>query len=411
MKKVLIVGAGLSGSYIARQLADLGCKVEIIEQRATVGGNLYDEVDTLTGCTVHKYGPHIFHTSDAKLWKFVNKFAEFEPFKLTTDVYFPKEMKYIKGPFNFATIDSLYAPEKAERIKAKMLEYFNLYNDSISDKYKTVSIVDLLSCEDDEIRGFAEVLWENDYKLYTSKQWGIPADEVDKSILHRVPFYMSYWDGIFNDDFIGVPISYNIFFANLLTHKNIQITCNTNAKEHLSFVNGKPFYKGEEVILVWTGAIDELFDYKYGELSYRTLDFKYSYAPHTHAELGDSCSTILPDPKYKFTRITNFGRLPIQNHLDLNVLCYEYPKQFEVGSDNERFYPINSKKDKEIYSKYEELLEDLDNTYLCGRLAQYKYYDMDKAIIASESVLKDIIIKELKSIADRDLIKSIGVNY
>ena len=119
MKKVLIVGAGLSGSYIARQLADLGCKVEIVEQRATVGGNLYDEVDTLTGCTVHKYGPHIFHTSDAKLWKFVNKFAEFNPFKLTTDVYFPKEMKYIKGPFNFATINSLYAPEKAERIKAK----------------------------------------------------------------------------------------------------------------------------------------------------------------------------------------------------------------------------------------------------------------------------------------------------
>ena len=255
-------------------------------------------------------------------------------------------MKYIKGPFNFATINSLYAPEKAERIKAKMLEYFNLYDDSISDKYKTVSIVDLLSCEDDEIRGFAEVLWENDYKLYTSKQWGIPADEVDKSILHRVPFYMSYWNGIFNDDFIGVPISYNIFFANLLTHKNIQITCNTNAKEHLSFVDGKPFYKGEEVILVWTGAIDELFDYKYGELSYRTLDFKYSYAPHMHAELGDSCSTILPDPKYKFTRITNFGRLPIQNHLDLDILCYEYPKQFEVGSDNERFYPINSKKDK-----------------------------------------------------------------
>lgn len=393
-KKFVVVGAGLAGSFLSRELAELGYEVHIIEKRSHVGGNLYEEIDKFSGCTIHKYGPHIFHTDDDWAWEYINKFSDFEDYKLTTKVFFKDFNMYVDGPFNFRTIDTLYSKEEASKLREKLIEtYFKDRNFINQDPlHRSVSIIEMMNAKDPDIKEFANILWDNDYKLYSSKQWGIPADKVSKNILSRVQFYLSYWDGIFKDKYIGMPSNgYNHIFKNMLGHKNIVIHTDIQAKDVIKIKNKKMYYNNDpNYTVIWTGAIDELFDYKYGELNYRTLEFKYSYAPHIPSKFGAPSSHILPPHHYDFTRITNYGRLPIQNEIALDVLCYEYPKQFDKSSDDERFYPVNAEEDAVKYIKYGKLANPIKNLYLCGRLAEYKYYDMDKVLIAAKEVLRKI---------------------
>ena len=386
-KSIVIVGTGFTGAYIGRNLAEQGWQVNMLERRPQISGQMFDKVDEETGCLIHEYGPHIFHTNDENIWEWVNKFSEWTPFNLKTQVYFEGRREWFTCSFGFHTIDRLYDGKSAEELKIKLLEEY--------PGEEKVTIPTLLGSHDPMIREFARILWEEDYKPYTAKQWGIAPEEVDPDILKRVPVYLNYFDKIHNDKYEALPSEgYTSLFENILDHPNINVQLNVDAMSMLEIKDDKVFYKGKESIVLFTGAIDELFNYKHGELSYRSLTFKKEItANYNHTKEGDPCVDIYPHERYKYTRITNYGKLPIQNHLDDQISVKEYPHAFTLNSDLERYYPVNTLDDKEKLEKYLKDAESTKGLYLSGRLADYKYYDMDKSLIAAREKLS-IILKE-----------------
>ena len=380
----IIVGAGLTGSYIASQLAEKGEKVKIIEKRSHIAGNLYDKIDKETGTLYHVYGPHIFHTDEQWVWDFVNKYATFIPFLLKNRIYFKNIKRFVDFPFNYKTINYFYNKENAKKL-------IDLFEKKYPNQLR-VNIPEMLNSDEPLIKEFAEILWENDYKLYTAKQWGIPVDTVDPSVLKRVPFFLYEQEFTFTDKYQGLPKGgYTKFIENMLNHSNIKIELNKNALDDLEIKDNKVFYEGKQVRLFFSGAIDELFNYKFGDLGYRSLSFEFSKQPHNHTEIGDPCVTVFPEEKYPFTRVANYGQLPIQNHLAFDLIGYEYSSKFSKNDNQtDRFYPISTIEDKEIYSKYLEDANKIEGLKMVGRLGQYKYYDMDKALIAAREILEEV---------------------
>lgn len=384
-KEIVIAGAGFTGAYIARNLAELGWQVHVIEKRNHIAGNMYDEVDKSTGCLVHKYGPHIFHTNDDEIWSWLNKFAEFTPFSLKTQVYFESQRDWFTCSFGFHTIEQLFDENKAKAtIERLKLNYPN------KDK---VTIPELMNSKDPLIKEFVEILWAEDYKPYTSKQWGLSPDDVDIDILKRVPVYLNYFDKIHDKKYEALPVNgYTSLFESILNHKNITVHLSTDVFDSLEINYGTVYYKGNPCQLVFTGAIDELFKYKYGPLNYRSLKFiEEVISNDKSAKEGTPCVDIYPNEKYPFTRITNYGKLPIQNNLDNQICMKEYPLNFKPSNNMERYYPTSTEKDKETFEKYKSLSKEIKGLYLSGRLADYKYYDMDKALMSARNTLNEIL--------------------
>lgn len=385
MKEIIIAGTGFTGAYIGRNLAEQGWKVKMLERRPQIAGQMFDKIDEETGCLVHEYGPHIFHTDDEDIWEWLNSFSEFTPFKLKTQVYFESRKDWFVCSFGFHTIEELYSRGKAEEVKKRLLKAY-----PNQDK---VTIPKLLESEDPMIQEFVQTLWEDDYKPYTAKQWGIDPEDVDPDILKRVPVYLSHFDKIHNNKYEALPSEgYTVLFERILDHPNIEIELNVDAMDVLELKDGKVYYEGKESIVLFTGAIDELFDYKHGELSYRSLTFKKEVTPNDkNTKPGDPCVDIYPDTKYDYTRITNYGKVPIQNHLDYQISSKEYSHAFTLESGLERYYPMNTAPDKVILEKYLKEIDEYEGLYLSGRLADYKYYDMDKSLIAAREKLAVIL--------------------
>lgn len=383
-KSIVIVGTGFSGAYIGRNLAELGWKVEMVERRPQIGGQMYDYIDKETGCLVHKYGPHIFHTDDDDIWNWLNKFSKFTPYKLRTQVFFESQQKWFTCSFGFHTIDELFDQQKASEVKAALVSEF--------PGRPSVTVPELLNSKNVLIKEFADILWEDDYKAYTAKQWGIDPKDVDPDVLKRVPVFLSYFDKIHNNKYEALPTDgYTELFNRIYDHPNISIELNVDAMDRLEIKDGKIYYNGKQRIVVFSGAIDELFNYKHGELGYRSLKFETEVTKHTFTQDGDPSVDIYPHSKYPYTRITNFGKLPIQNHLEYQISAKEYSYKFEIGKGLERYYPLSTVKDKEILEKYLNDSEEIEGLYLAGRLADYKYYDMDKALIAARNKLELIL--------------------
>lgn len=387
MNEIVIVGTGFSGAYLARNLADKGWTVKMLERRGQIGGQMYDKIDEETGCMVHEYGPHIFHTDDEDIWSWLNKYGEFTPFNLKTQVFFEDRRSWVTCSFGFHTIEKLYSRGKSIELKKRLQTEF--------PGRETVSIPELLSSEDTMIKQFANLLWEQDYKPYTAKQWGIDPKDVDPSILKRVPVYMSHFDKIHNNKYEAIPTKgYSELFKNILTHRNISIELNVDAMDRIEIKDNKVYFDGKPSLVVFSGAIDELFNYKHGELNYRSLTFEKEITPNDkNTKPGDPCVDIYPHEKHPFTRITNYGKVPIQNHLENQVSVKEYSHAFTRDSGLERYYPMNLEEDKVLLEKYLEDASKVEGLYLSGRLADYKYYDMDKALIAAREKLQ-LILKE-----------------
>lgn len=375
MKNVFIVGAGLSGCCAARILAENGYQVSIFEQRDKISGNLYDYKDK-NGLFIQCYGPHFFHTNDKDVWNFINKFSSFELFNLQCGVYLKD--RYTASPFNFDTIDILYDAEKADLLKKELLKEFNS---------KTVTILSLLNSSNDLIRNYAMLLFEEDYKPYTSKQWGMAPEEVSFEIISRVPVRLSYIDAYFDDIYQGQPIDgYFSLIKNILDHPNIKVFLNINANNLIQINNSEIFFDGCKVsknnLLVYTGAVDELFNYKYGELPYRSLSFKYK-------ELCTSSfqsRAVVAYPKHpEYTRITEFSKLYNKKLSNISIIAEEYPESYKRGY-NERYYPLLTDSSKKMYSDLANVASTYDGLILIGRLANYRYFNMDQAI-------KNVILK------------------
>ena len=362
----IIVGSGLSAAVISRCLADFGKKLLVIEKRNHIGGNLYDEKNE-DGLIVQKYGPHTFHTSNDRVIDFITKYANFIPYKLKCEV----DIDGVKtpSPFNFKTIDQFYDVEYAKILKEKL-----------KNKYPNgkATVVELLSDNDKTISNYASLLFEKDYSLYTSKQWGISPREVDVSVLKRVPVEFSYKEYYFYDKFEGIPKDgFMSLIKNLFNSKNIDIITSKNAIEDISIIDNVVFFKGKKAKIIYTGPLDEFFKYKYDELPYRSL--KFDIERKINDGLDAAAIIASPSHKFEFTRITDYSKLPLQN-VRYTTLVKEYPQRY-IAKINEPYYPILTKDSIIRYQKYFDEASSITGLYLLGRLAEFKYYNMDQVVL------------------------------
>lgn len=364
----VVVGAGFAGSVIAERLAtEKGEKVLIIEKKNHIGGNCYDNFDD-NGVLVHKYGPHIFHTQSKNAWDYVNRFSKFR-------VYHHRVLGVIDGqktpiPFNINSLYQLFPESLARRIEVKLVEKFGMN--------KKVPILRLKKADDADLKLVADYVYEKIFAFYTEKQWGLKPEDLSEEVTGRVPVYISRDDRYFQDRYQGMPAhSYTRIFENILDHPNIKILLNTDYKEVIDDL--------EYDRLVYTGPIDYFFDYKFGKLKYRTLDFEWEHIPNGYfQEVG----TVNYPNNYGFTRITDYKRLTGQNCPGTTTMK-EFPREAVIGKDL-LYYPMFTDEWKAKYSEYEKEARKLDNIIFLGRLAQYRYYNMDQAILASLEAFETI---------------------
>ena len=370
----IIVGAGFSGAVIARNLAEDGNKkVLVLDKRSHIGGNMYEGLDT-NGVSVHWYGPHIFHTNDISVFDYLSRFSDWFPYEHR--VLGKINEKLVPIPFNFHSLDLLFSPEDAKTLKEDLLSFF--------PNEGKVSILDLINHPNNTISKFGNFVYEKVFLNYTAKQWGTTPDNVDKSVINRVPVILGYDDRYFQDGIQFMPTNgYTPIFERMLTHPNItvQLDCNATEVIKFNFEDGEVYYNGTLFSgeFIFTGAIDELFDYRYGHLPYRSLNLVFEQK---------ECSQFQPAAvvnypnEEEFTRITEFKHLTNQQVKDATTILKEYPTPYDPlgGIGNIPYYVIENKENRDLYNQYEELTKSFKNIFLCGRLAEYKYYNMDQAI-------------------------------
>lgn len=380
MKDVLIIGAGLSGSVIARALAEKGMHVSVLEKRSHIAGNMYDYYDD-HGFLVQKYGPHTFHTKEKALFDYMCQFEDWQEYKLTCGAVW--DGKYTPTPFNFTTIDIFYPKEKAAELKSHLQQAF--------PGRETATVVEVLENKDPLVREYAEFLFQNDYAPYTAKQWGISPKEIAPSVLKRVPLRFSYAEGYFDDPYQVMPVhSFTHFFENLLHHPNIEVQLEADALKHLK-VRDNQLYWDEELFtgtVIYTGPIDELFQFEYGRLPYRSLRFEWKYS--TKESIQNAPVVAYPQEE-GYTRITEYKKIPIQE-VKGSSYAVEYPLPYQDGQKMEPYYPVLTQDSQSQYAKYQGLAAKIPNLFCCGRLGDFKYYNMDQALVRALSVVKEILI-------------------
>ena len=356
MSRNLIVGAGFSGACIARLIAEkLNEDVVVIDVKDHIAGNSYDFVDE-NGITIHKYGSHIFHTDNSKVWNFVTRFSNFNSY--AHKVHALIDNKYPTIPFNFNTMDMLFSPEISKKYQKKLLEKF--------EPEKKIPISDFCALNDDDLNTLADYVYQKVYLGYSSKQWGVDPKTLDKSVTARVPVFLSRDNRYFQDKYQGIPLNgYSGIIKNMLNHKNIKLRLNTDFKK-LNENFDRIFY---------TGAIDEYFNYCFGELPYRSLKFEVETLDKQYYQQN---SVVNFPNDFDYTRIHEF-KYYNDVKCSKTVIAREYPCAFVLGK-NERYYPIINSKNNELYNKYLELAKKEENVYFLGRLGEYRYYDMDDAI-------------------------------
>jgi UDP-galactopyranose mutase len=366
--KYLIIGAGFTGATIAREIAEKCNKsVLIIDKREHLAGNAFDKKDK-NGFLVHQYGPHIFHTNSIKVWDFLSRFTKWNNYEHRVLAHL--ENKYVPLPFNFTSIDTLFSSSKAQQIKKNLLQNYG--------KINKVSILNLLQSKNKLDKEFASYVYNNIFLTYTKKMWGLNPEELNSLVLSRVPIKIGYEDNYFDDKYQAIPKDgYNKLFSNLLDHPNIQVSLKTNYKE---FNNLNEFER-----IIYTGPIDEFFDYRYGELPYRSIRFKFL---SKNINLHQKVATInFPSYDFQYTRSTEFKHITHQN-IQNTRLCREYPEAYKPNI-NLPYYPILTKESDILLRKYKKEAEKIKKRIIfLGRLGEFKYVNMDQAVARSLQVFK-----------------------
>ncbi len=378
----LIVGSGFSGSVIAERIANvLNQKVLIIEKRNHIGGNCYDYQDE-NNIIIHKYGPHLFHTDYKEVFDYLSNFTEWE-------IYHHKVLAYIDGkkvpiPFNLNSIEELFPKTLAETLTNKLLSKYQ-YGAKIA-------ILELLKEEDQDLKFLANYVYEKVFKNYTVKQWGVKPEELEPQVTARVPVYVSRDNRYFTDKYQAVPKEgYTKIFERMLNHPNIKIMLNTDFKEVVSinFESKKIYFMGKEFKgkMIFTGMIDELFNYKYGPLPYRSLKLCFKAIDK---EYFQEVAVVNYPNDYDFTRITEFKHIHSVETKRTKILV-EYPKSYSPRVDIP-YYPFFTQSAKELYNMYKEESEKFENLILVGRLAEYRYYDMDDVVKRALEVFEEVFL-------------------
>jgi UDP-galactopyranose mutase len=377
-KKILIVGCGLVGSVAAREMVSHGYEVDIWERRDHIAGNLYDYVDN-HGILVQKYGPHIFHTNNDNIHEYIQKFSEWNNFNLVCGAVI--NGKCTPTAFNFKTIDMFYEESEANAIKTHIKKCF--------PNRDSASVVELLNCEDELVRSYAQFLFDNDYKLYTAKQWAVSPDTIDASVLKRVPIRFNYNEEYFTDKYQELPnLGFTNFIENVLRSNEIHIHLGVDALDHIKILNNNLYIDDivSDFPVLYTGPLDELLLFKYGRLPYRSLKFEWKYESiNSYQEMP----VVAYPQAEKFTRITEYKKLPKQL-VNGTTYAIEYPVPYNYGDQAEPYYPVPTKLSQMNYSKYAKDASKVHGLYLAGRLSDFQYYNMDQAIEKAIQISKEI---------------------
>jgi UDP-galactopyranose mutase len=355
----LIVGAGFAGSVMAERLASVeGKTVLLVDKRSHFGGNAYDCYNN-EGILIHQYGPHIFHTNSKEVFNYLSKFTDWRNYQ--HKVLACVDGQQVPIPINLTTINSLYGLQ----LSSAELEGF------LASKAENVQQV--RTSEDVVVKAVGRELYNKFFKGYTRKQWDLDPSELDASVTARVPTRTNKDDRYFTDTYQAMPLhGFTKMFGKMLDHPNIRIMLNT---DYHDIINEIQYSK-----MIFTGPVDEYFDYCYGKLPYRSIKFKFETLDQ---EQFQQTGTINYPNEYAFTRITEFKYLTGQRHAKTSVV-YEFPK-----ADGDPYYPIPRPENAELYKKYQALAAGT-NTYFVGRLASYKYYNMDQVVAQALATFKKI---------------------
>jgi UDP-galactopyranose mutase len=370
--RYLVVGSGLSGAVVAERIANiLNKKVTIIEKREHIGGNCYDYFEEKTGILMNKYGAHLFHTNNEKVWNYINSFDKWVRWEHKVLTYV--EDKYVSIPVNITTINQLCDESlQNENDVKKWLE-----NNQI--KYNEIT-----NSEEMAKSRIGEKLYEKLIKDYTFKQWNKYPNELDKSVLERIPIRDNFDTRYFNDKYQALPQKgYTQFFEKLLSNKNIEIKLNTDYFEYIKENNNYD-------VVIFTGPIDSYFS-DLEKLEYRSIDFTIEIIKDMNFYQPNSVVNY-PSNDIPFTRIVEYKHFLNQKSKD-TVIVKE-----ETNDVGEPYYPVPNKRNLDLYQKYKELAceEERKNVYFLGRLANYKYFNMDEAILNSLNFFNDTILKKDK---------------
>ncbi|EGQ8315340.1 UDP-galactopyranose mutase [Vibrio cholerae] len=373
MRKVLIIGSGFSGLTIARLLAEKGVNVKVVDDRTHIGGNCYDKRDEKTGINVHVYGPHIFHTDNKLVWDFVNRWGCFEPY--ITRVKATAKGKVYSLPVNLHTINQYYGSALSP-IEAKQLI------ESKGDQ----SIQTPKSFEEQALKFVGEDLYKTFFYGYPKKQWGMDPTEIPASVLKRLPVRFDYNDNYFSHQYQGIPREgYTSIFENMLDHPNIELELNVKLiKEDVDRLIEEDGYEH----VFFSGAIDDFYSYEFGKLEYRTLIFEKFYSTHDY----QGCAVMsYCDEEVPFTRITEHKYFtPWEQHKE-SVMYKEFSKKCEDGDIP--YYPVRHVSGDHVWSLYEAKSKTEKNITFVGRLATYRYLDMDVCIKEAIECFEDYFKK------------------
>ena len=374
---LVVVGSGLFGLTIAEQAAtELGLKVALLDRRSHIGGNAYSEKEKQTGIEVHRYGAHLFHTSNERVWEYVNRFTDFTNY--VHRVYTRHNGIVYPMPINLGTINQFfnaaYSPAEAKAL--------------IAEQAGELAGTDPQNLNDKGISLIGRPLYEAFIKHYTAKQWQTPPEELPASIISRLPVRYNYDNRYFNDKYEGLPVDgYAAWLERMAAHPNIEVHLNTD------FFEPGHQYSRENVLgqipVVYTGPVDRYFDYAEGDLSWRTIDLEEEVLP---IEDFQGCSVMnYPDADVPFTRIHEFRHFhPERDYTkDATVIMREFSRFANKG--DEPYYPVNTAVDREKLLAYRDLAKGEDNVLFGGRLGTYKYLDMHMAIASALSMFDNKI--------------------
>jgi UDP-galactopyranose mutase len=359
----LIVGAGFAGSVCAERLAARGNRVLICDVRPHIGGNAYDHYDD-AGLLVHKYGPHIFHTASARVFEYLSRFTEWRPYE-------HRVLAHVEGrlhpfPINIDTVNGLYGLDHDET--------------TIDAFYaaRAEAIAHPRTSEEAVVSKIGRDLYEKFFQRYTRKQWGLDPSDLDASVAARVPARNNRDDRYFTDPFQAMPRQgYTRMFERMLAHRNITRVLNTDYRSLLDEIN----YRS----MIYTGPIDTFFDYAHGKLPYRSLEFRFE----THDREVFQPGPVVNYPnEHAYTRITEFKYLTGQKHAKTSIV-YEYPR-----ADGDPYYPVPRPANDALYRKYKALADARPEVHFVGRLATYKYYNMDQVVAQALALVNRICERE-----------------
>ncbi len=389
---VVVVGCGFAGAVCARQLAEQGGKrVLVLEKRAQIAGNMYDERDE-AGILVHKYGPHIFHTNNVRVFNYLRRFSGFIAYKhkVLSNWY----GTYIPVPFNLTSLEMCFEAQRAQELEQKLVDTFGAG--------ARVTINELRAQKDPDLAEIADFVYKNVFLYYTQKQWGLSPDEVDPSVTARVPVLISHEEGYFQDSCQGMPVfGYTKLFEEMLGLENITVCLNTEAESvfdlHFAsldedaplsdiFIKDHAF-KGP---IIYTGPLDEMFLSRFGRLPYRSLRFEYETLDQ---EYFQPCGTVNYTVTEDFTRITEFKYLTGQKAPNTTIMR-EYSLPYEDSQNQIPYYAIINDENQAHYERYLRLTETLPNFYPLGRLAEYRYYNMDVIVERALNLSDEILGKQ-----------------